>query len=139
MFKNNNYFILYYPFNEQLGHYTCLIKNELNKKIFYYDPLGERIDSYKKISIDRMNLYKEKHNSLIQCLLKSGYKIDYNNFKHQSKNSNIATCGRHCMLRCFKNNLSNDEYNNKLKILSKKLGFNKDKYKDRLIYYLTNI
>jgi hypothetical protein len=139
MFKNNNCFVLYYPFNEQLGHYTCLIKNEFKKQIYYYDPLGDQIDNYKKLSIDRLNLYKERHNSLIQCLLKSGFKIDYNNYKHQSKSPVIATCGRHCMLRCFKNDLSNEEYNKKLLLLSKKLGFNRNKYKDKLIFYLTNI
>ena len=33
LFKRNNYFILYYPFNECLGHYCCLVKN--NNTIFF--------------------------------------------------------------------------------------------------------
>jgi hypothetical protein len=49
--------------------------------------------------------YRKKSNQdypyLSKLLLDSGYDLDFNEYKLQSKNNNIATCGRWCIVRYF--------------------------------------
>lgn len=145
-FKPQNYFIIYYPYaqtNEgMIGHFTCMTKNGRN--IYYYDPLGLKPDEYKRTSPYRDSLYRERQNSLIRHLLdkvKRGYKVDYSHYKHQSKDPNVAVCGRHCVVRCMMNHMGNDEYDASLKQLKRMFPtgspVRQSKYMDHLIYELT--
>lgn len=120
MFNGSNMFILFYPLYEEnsttSGHYCCLIKK--NKTIYFYDPYGGKPDAIKKFTPQREELYRESNNSLIRKILESGYKCDYSNFRHQNiRDLSIATCGRHCIMRCLFSNQSNAQYNKRIKHL----------------------
>lgn len=134
VFNGNNKLIIFYPAlqikNTTMGHYCCITK--LNDVIYFYDPLGYKIDEYKKKTIGRGNLYREQYNSLIKLLLQSPYKVDYNIKQHQSRKPDVSTCGRHCILRCMNANMTNYEYDRALRKLAKQMGL-KDKLFDKLV------
>lgn len=142
MFKTRPYCVIFYPYatvnNVTMGHYCALLKNDADKTFYYYDSLGYHPDHYKQTTPMRFKMYREHQNTLIKLLLDSidEYSVDYNHHQHQSRKPDIATCGRHCVFRCFFHSLSNDEYNKLIKKLGKRLGFN-HKLKDVLIYEVT--
>lgn len=131
LFQGGHYFIIWYPWTDRMGHYTCLIHN--TKGYFYYDSLGFRPDYYKQTTPYRGKLYKEPYNSLINLLLKKGQKnlIDYNEHKQQSDDT--STCGRFCLVRCFLWRFTNDGFND----LLNDMDVYNDTYHDKLIYNLT--
>ena len=133
LFGKHNALILFYPGKSEKdgisGHYTCMIKHP--KGYDYYDSYGDFPDSAKKYSKQRNRLYNEpgRKNSLIALMKKAhseGMFIDYSHHKHQSLNPLIATCGRHCLTRCMRSDLSNDEYNKFIKACAKRWGGNVD-------------
>jgi hypothetical protein len=135
IFRGKNGVIVFYPNfqndNVLAGHYVSLIKDSKKKTIYYYDSYGLVVDQAKFFAKDRNNLYREENNSLIKLLLKlvrKGWKVDYSDYPHQSKDSNTATCGRHSLLRNLYSNLSNDEYNQLITYGSKKRGVNPDQF-----------
>lgn len=130
LFSSSNCIVIFYPLNENqtFGHYTALIRHVPNK-IYFFDPYGYKIDDIKRFSANKgsKNRYpNEKNNSLVKLLLNSNYDIDFSHHKLQSKKSSVATCGRWCVLRCIKEELTNDEFNNYIKRLIKESGI-KDK------------
>ena len=133
-FRHNNSFIIFYPAvqiqNNILGHYCSLTR--LGNYYYFYDPMGYKPDEYKHFS-DRNRMYKEQVNSLIQHFITSGLHVDYSHHKHQSRNPKIATCGRHCVMRCIFNG-SNDEYNKRIR---KQSGIKRG-FLDNYVYYLTS-
>lgn len=123
LFKFDNCFVLFYPNEKNAdglinGHYVSVVRN--GNTIYFYDSYGDKPDTSQKTSLQRAELYKERHNSLIRRFIETGYNIDYNNHKHQSDKGGISTCGRHSLMRCLNSDLSNDEYHQLIKQLSKK-------------------
>ena len=135
-FTRNPSIIIFYPSAKAgstiHGHYCCLSRNPKRRTFFFYDPLAYNIDEYKKFALHRTELYKEKQNSLVKGLLASGWACDYNTHQHQSRKSEIATCGRHSAVRASFPELTNDQYNRLLYIFENKRGL-----KDRLIVKVT--
>lgn len=146
IFGNKRALIIFYPYanhnNMTMGHYTCIIKNPMMKKIFYYDSLAYKPDQYKKFSPQRNELYPEQHNTLISHLLEvahKGYEIDFNHRQHQSRKSTVSTCGRHVAMRCTMVDLSNDQYHRELLKVKRKIGDTKGKLMDSTIMRLTTL
>jgi len=145
LLNKNNCCVIYYPYVKtsegMFGHYVALCKN--NESYFYYDSLSGYPDEPKQnaASQQRMLLYRENHNSLIKHLLdkyNDGYTIDYNHYKnHKSLNPDVATCGRHSILRCYLSDMTNDDYNDLLIDIKNKFGYKKDKTLDKLVFDLT--
>ena len=133
-FNNNNSIIIFYPAlqinNNIMGHYCSLTRQ--GNYYYFYDPLAYKPDEYKKFS-DRSRLYHEQQNSLIKHFINSRFHIDYNNHQHQSRKQSVATCGRHCVMRCVCSNFSNDDYNKRIRQQS---GIKRGLL-DKYIYYLT--
>lgn len=136
LFRGQPSIIIFYPQLQHegttFGHYVCLIHHQLLGQISYYDPLAYLPDEYKKFSVARHELYPERYNSLIAHLLASGFDIDYNNHQHQSRRVDVATCGRHCVIRSGLHELTNDQYHATLGLVCPK-----ERLKDRLILSLT--
>lgn len=89
--------------NSQYGHWCCVfMRNEDGKDILeFFDSYGNEIDS---IQMDEIKDYfKKKQYKLFPWLSKlmidSGLDLHYNNYRMQSDDPNIATCGRWCSLR----------------------------------------
>ena len=115
LFENEDRLIIFYPNYESndavFGHYCALIKGK-NNVIYFFDSYGGRpdIDQKKFSGRYRKDLYEEKENSLIALLINSGCAVDYSNYKLQSRNPKVATCGRWCLTRCAMANLNNDQF-----------------------------
>jgi len=128
LFGNSNKLIVFYPMMQQggqtSGHYISLVRNSEKNTIYFYDSYGSLPDVGQKRHANR-KLYDEENNSLIKLLLNSGYNVDYSPYHHQ-KEGDIATCGRHSLMRALYDDLSNDEYNQVVKEASKKLGITPD-------------
>jgi len=144
LFSANDCFVIFYPQVQSddttMGHYTCVCKNNETKTLSYYDSLAYKPDEFKKFSPQKSELYREEHNSLVALFLQKlqDYTIDYNTYQHQSRKSNVATCGRHCVFRCLFPELSNAQYNRLLSHLSGAFKLDQEHcIKDRLIYFLT--
>lgn len=98
-------FVLFYP-QEQYGntisgHYTCVIQTP--NVIYFYDPYGELPDTHKVnlSGAQKQILYDRKlnHQNLTKLLWQTGKLVDYSHYPHQQYSDDIATCGRHCVLR----------------------------------------
>ena len=137
LFRVNSACVLFYPAlrggNLTVGHYVLLIRNKESKTMFFYDPLAYKPDEYKKFAMK--HLYLERHNSLINHFInkhQDGYTIDYNTHQHQSRRPDVATCGRHCILRALMSNLSHDSYHKALRKLARFCGGEASGLKDWL-------
>ena len=140
-----NKIIIFYPAlkdsttNTVFGHYCALIHDPDEKVLKFYDPLGYKPDVYKRFTHNRNSLYGEQQNSLIGHLLscqREGCVIDFNQHQHQSRRSDVATCGRHCVVRCMYGALTTEDYDRLLHLGRLKYGIG-DRLKDRLILRLT--
>nr|CAI9421340.1 PRO [Cafeteriavirus-dependent mavirus] len=123
LFRNDNKLIIFYPNHRGevlYGHYCALIMGR-NDTVYFFDSYGGRpdVDQKRYSGTQRKDLYKEEENSLINLLLESGYDVDYSHHKLQSLTNNSATCGRWCLTRCALKNLTNDEFAQVIKSLSK--------------------
>lgn len=109
LFSSGNRVLLLYMNSPTYGHYTCLTRR--GRTIYFYDSYGYKPDMQFEYADPRYNYVKSPDlcRLLIQATLQK-YKIDYSDHKMQKDDDNIATCGRHCVLRLLFDNLSNDEY-----------------------------
>jgi hypothetical protein len=137
---NNDACIIFYPFASMrgvtLGHYVALTR--IGNNYYFYDPLAYKIDEYKDMSVNRLELYRERNNTLVRLLLEKlllGGTVDYNTKMVQSRDSSIATCGRWSALRCRFSSLTNDEFNELVMRLARKFNV-KGKTKDELFLFI---
>lgn len=134
--NKSNCLVIYYPLDSDgsFGHYTSIIRHP--NKIYYYDPYSFKPDHIKKFSYKYRNqLYNEPNNTLIKLLLNSNYNIDFSHYKHQKSSPKIATCGRWSILRCLRDDLTNDKFNELVKKLKKST---KSKSNDETITKIIN-
>jgi len=130
VFNGRNAIIIFYPVAQDrsgtMGHYVTLIRSDDKHTIYFYDSYGGYPDTGIKKFVDK-DLYKEESNSLIKHLLNSGYNVDYSPYPHQKTANKSATCGRHSLNRIFFKHLGNEEYNTRMKTVTKKLNTDPDK------------
>ena len=101
--------VIFYPSTQSYGHYVALLKK--GDTVYFYDSYGGKpdIDQKRFSRAPREMLYPEEANTLIKHFLKSNYKIDFSQHKHQAPPP-VATCGRHALFRLLMNELSNDQF-----------------------------
>jgi hypothetical protein len=119
--------LLYLTDNESTGHWISLIKRDGNIEI--YDPYGFSPDKMgKSLGVGSGNLKRfGQDRPLLTSLIKnSGYGLKYNKKQVQPISRDIATCGRHALMRLLASHLSLEEYNRRLSKISKESGVSID-------------
>ncbi len=102
--------ILLFEAEPRYGHWVCIFK--LNEStIEFFNPYG----GYPDDSLLHINKgFRKKSNQerpiLSQLLLNSPYVLTYNEFRFQSQQADVKTCGRHCVVRLWKRDLSLYQY-----------------------------
>lgn len=125
--------VLLFEAKPQYGHWVCVYKQN-SEQVEFFNPYGGFPDD-SLLHIDK-NFRKKScqlRPILSQLLINSRYKLSYNEFDFQIKNSDIKTCGRHCVVRLDNRNLDLYEYKNFLDDLSNKLNLDYD----GVVTYLT--
>jgi hypothetical protein len=127
--KVKDHIIILFENSPNNGHWTALLRPHKNEIEFF--------DSYGNNDVDILNWIPKRDNInlgvsepyLRNLLKKSGYKCYYNTTQYQSKNSDIASCGRHCAFRIkcmLKGNQNLKDYHNFMNNLKKKTGLSFD-------------
>lgn len=94
---------------EDFGHWVCIIKHP--NSIEAFNSYGNYIDDdLKYVPKNMKKRLGEDYPTLSLLLYDSGYKIEYNDYKLQSKSSSIATCGYHVIMRIKFKEMNIDDY-----------------------------
>ena len=130
--------VILYLMKPSFGHFTCINKLE-NGIIEFFDPYNIFPDKELNHISDsqRIDLNQSK-NHLSKLMKESPYKLSYNHHAFQSKSNDIATCGKHCIMRIFFKNLSLKEYNNMIKNITKKTKISADGIVNLFYKYMRN-
>jgi len=122
--------VILYQSGINYGHWTCIFKNKTPNTIFFFDSYGIILDhenkNVSKNIRDALHIYK---NYLSELILKTKYKIDYNQFQFQQYKTGYNTCGRWVCWRLKHSDKSTDEFYE---------DFKPFKNKDCIITLLTN-
>jgi len=119
-----NNICLLYESKPGYGHWVCVILHKKQKIIEYFDPYGMFID--KPLDFVDINFRRQSNQDfpyLSKLINDSNYNVVYNKSKLQSKNSKIATCGRHIISRITLSDIPLKKYQ---KIMNKKNKVNAD-------------
>lgn len=112
--------LLWLTEDDKTGHWIGLLRKGNILEVF--DPYGNKGPEWnKKLNSKKgLNPPIEMFENLIKG---SGYKLKYNNVKHQPiNNSNSATCGKHTALRLLFNKFNLEDYNKFMKNINKNYG-----------------
>jgi len=125
--------VLLYQEDATSGHWVAIFKRT-PKTISFFDSYGEMPDRQQNFMTDsvRKRFYKSPH--IARLLASSPYRIHYNDNQFQSDGSDVATCGRHCVVRLWKRGLSSSKYRDFIHRQCKK----HDVTPDELVTYLTS-
>lgn len=115
LFEDKQGVVLLYEFKPRYGHWTLLTKlpHEKLKSCEFFDSYGYfPDDELKYIDKHYREISKQTKTQLNRLMQNSfnNYKLHYNNYQFQEHDNNIATCGRHCLLRFAFRGLNIDEY-----------------------------
>lgn len=106
--------ILLYETKKNVGHWVLLYKSGMNSLTFF-DSYGLKPDDELKYTPYnyRYDTTGRNHVGHLTSLLnKSNYMVNYNKIQLQQFYEHINTCGRYCVDRYLKKNMTNDEYTN---------------------------
>lgn len=124
LFGDNDAIFILYETSPNVGHWTLLFR--INNKIEFYDSYNYRPDAqFEFIDEDFKRNRNMNYPYLIKLLLdyaERGGEVHYNEFKLQREGGNIATCGRHCLIRLMWRGLPIKQYYHLLKDLKGELG-----------------
>jgi len=96
--KPFDYRILLIETKQNVGHWVLILK--YNNTIEYFNSYGVNADIQKNTLNRMMNrMLGQKEDYITKLLKNSKYKYTINNIPFQSKNPQIATCGRWCIIR----------------------------------------
>jgi hypothetical protein len=91
------------------GHWCCFLKK--GNEIHYFDPYGLDPEEPKEwISKTKLEDLNQTKPFLMNLLKNSGYKIYINHYPFQKEAKNVATCGKHCVVRLLNKNKNLDQY-----------------------------
>jgi hypothetical protein len=129
--------VILFEHRPNYGHWVVLIRHKNNLEFFNsYGGMPET-------TLDYINpKFRKKSNQdfpyLSKLLLKSNYNLHFNEFKFQSDNPNIRTCGRHVIVRALLKHLNIYQYKSFLDNKIKEYGIKDDMYKyDKVVTLLT--
>ena len=118
--------ILYY-WKKYSGHWVCVFRNK-NGRVEIFDSFGTFPDgTLKEINYNFRKETNQAYKHLTDLLLKGGREVEYNDKKLQGDKS--STCGRWCIYRMLRNDLTIEEFQDLFKRI---------KDKDKKIISLTN-
>ena len=121
--------VLLYQTSRNYGHYVAIWEH--NNIIFFSDSYGGIVDSQLNfVPPDLKDELNSNHNYLIRLLYNSGKKVEFNQYQLQSREPDVATCGRHVVNRLRFPEISINEYHKIFKDASKRMPI------DKLICYL---
>lgn len=127
--------ILLYRQTFDSGHWVSLTLNRKKKLVTVFDSYGIMIDDELDWNSDEKNRnLKQEINYLTHLLSDYDGKIEYNEVQLQSKDRNVATCGRWCGYWCRASEFMSLETFQKKFLKMKKLNLNLDE----VIVDLTN-
>tara|TARA_R110000822_G_scaffold263651_1_gene387921 strand:- start:666 stop:1166 length:501 start_codon:yes stop_codon:yes gene_type:complete len=110
--------VLLYQTSKNYGHYVAVWEH--NNIIFFSDSYGSKPDSQLNfVPYDMKDELNSNHNYLIRLMYNSGKKVEFNQYKLQSREPDVATCGRWSVNRLRFPEISIDEYHNIFKQSSK--------------------
>jgi len=92
------------------GHWTCLMNRP--NAIEFFDPYGDAPDTAQKdgMSRSRLEMLDIERPDLTRLLRATGKPVFYNHHQFQRESPNVATCGRHCVVRLLYAPYSLDKY-----------------------------
>ena len=108
------------------GHWCCLFKTNRNTIEFFNPYGGFPDDSLDYIPLHFREISGQLYPLLSILLYESPYNLVYNHIPFQRKSKDVKTCGRHCVLRLRRRDLSLEQYKSLLDELSKRLHLNYD-------------
>lgn len=116
--------IILYQMTENSGHWTLL--HRVGDQIEFFDSYGLIVDK----EFDYLPLQQEHYLAklLYKIMHKYKQKVSYNHHCFQSHKKEIATCGRHCILRNLCSNCDIDTYYKMIKEKSAELDVSMDTY-----------
>jgi len=103
--------VILYLTSSNYGHYTCINKIKPDEIEFFdsYSIFPDKelntITKQERIQLDQST------NHISKLMKESQYKLSYNHHKFQSKNTNVSTCGKHCIMRIYFKHLSLRKFN----------------------------
>ena len=107
--KKGRAIILFPNASPTMGHWCCMLNKQSG--IEFFDPYGEapedQKDGLSKSRLEELDIARPYLTSLLKA---SGRPVFYNTHPFQKDKSNIATCGRHCAVRCLYAPYSIDKY-----------------------------
>ena len=103
--------VLLYQTSKNYGHYVAVWEH--NNTIFFSDSYGGIVDSQLRyVPHDLKTELNSNHNYLIKLMYESGKKVQFNQYKLQSREPDVSTCGRWSVNRLRFPEISIDEYHN---------------------------
>ena len=124
--------VLLYQTSHNYGHWCCVW--QYNDTIFFFDSYGSKPDTQLNfIPHDMKTELNSNHNYLIRLMYKSGKKVEFNQYQFQSREPDVAVCGRWCVNRLRFPEISIDDYHDIFKQSSKYIN------NDELICYLVRL
>lgn len=91
------------------GHWCCLLRHQ--DHIEFFDPYGDPPQAQLKgIPQSRLEQMGEGQPFLTRLLKKKGIPVMYNTHAFQQMKNDIATCGRHCVVRCMYSEMPIEKY-----------------------------
>jgi hypothetical protein len=129
-FDSHGRCILFFPnVSATMGHWCCMIRRP--KSIEFFDPYGDAPEEQKNgLSESRKEALDIDEPSLKRLLRGSGLPVYYNTHPFQADRSDVATCGRHCVVRLLYAPYSLDKYAG----IIKKSGLTPDDFVSGLTY-----
>ena len=101
--------VLLYHTSANYGHWVCIY--EYKGTTFFFDSYGSIPDSQLKfLNKDLKEELNSEHRHLTELLYRSNRPVEYNQHQFQKREPNIATCGRHCIVRLKYPEISIEEY-----------------------------
>jgi hypothetical protein len=121
LFGPYDFIFLLYELKKNNGHWCALLRLP-NNDIEFFDSYGsDDVDSELSfIPMDYRIHSNQLHKTLSKLLKDSPYRIHYNNHQMQEFKTDVATCGKHCVVRCFNRDKNIDDYYKAVKYNAKK-------------------
>jgi hypothetical protein len=113
--KEGRCLFLYLTEDENTGHWCCMINHK--NHIEYFDPYGGigPDGESKWLSKSKLEELDQDTKQLSKLLRASGKPVKSNPHKFQKHHDDVATCGRHCVVRLHFSNLSLPQYSKMIK------------------------
>lgn len=125
LFGNDDAIFILYETSPNVGHWTLLFR--INDRIEFYDSYNYQPDAQFEFIDEHIKRTRNmNYPYLVSLLLKyaeNGGEVHYNEFRLQREGGNIATCGRHCLIRLMWRGLPIKQYYRLLKDLKKEMGY----------------